>query len=68
MVLLQLMPMTREPITIECASDTKEPYTMNSKVYATLVKLCVDICKRNGKKKLLWFSDKRQGTELCAEV
>lgn len=45
-------------ITIECASDTKEPYTMNSKVYATLVKLCVDICKRNGKKKLLWFGDK----------
>ena len=36
-------------VTIECASDTKSPYTMNSKVYATLVKLCVDICKRNGK-------------------
>ena len=25
---------------------------------ATLVKLCVDICKRNGKKKLLWISNK----------
>ena len=35
-------------VTIECASDTKEPYTMNSKVYKTLVKLCVDICKRKG--------------------
>ena len=45
-------------VTIECASDNKEPYTMNSKVYNTLVKLCVDICKRNGKKKLLWFGDK----------
>jgi flagellum-specific peptidoglycan hydrolase FlgJ len=45
-------------VTIECASDTKEPYTMNSKVYNTLVKLCVDICKRNGKKKLLWFGNK----------
>ena len=45
-------------VTIECASDIKEPYTMNSKVYATLVKLCVDICKRNGKKKLLWISNK----------
>lgn len=45
-------------ITIECASDTREPYTMNSKVYAALVKLCVDICKRNGKKKLLWFGNK----------
>ena len=47
-------------ITIECASDTKEPYTMNSKVYNTLVKLCVDICKRNGKKKLIWFGDKEK--------
>lgn len=42
-------------ITIECASDTYAPYAMNSKVYDTLVKLCTDICKRNGKKKLLWF-------------
>ena len=45
-------------VTIECASDTREPYAMNSKVYNTLVKLCVDICKRNGKKKLIWFGDK----------
>lgn len=45
-------------VTIECASDTKSPYTMNSKVYNTLVKLCVDICKRNGKTKLLWFNNK----------
>lgn len=45
-------------ITIECASDTTEPYTMNSKVYDTLIKLCTDICKRNGKKNLLWFADK----------
>lgn len=45
-------------VTIECASDTKEPYTMNSTVYASLIKLCVDICKRNGKKKLIWFGDK----------
>lgn len=45
-------------ITIECASDTKHPYAMNSAVYASLVNLCVDICKRNGKKKLLWLGDK----------
>lgn len=45
-------------ITIECASDTVEPYTMNNTVYETLIKLCTDICKRNGKKKLLWFADK----------
>lgn len=45
-------------VTIECASDTKAPYAMNDKVYATLIDLCVDICKRNGKSKLLWFGDK----------
>ena len=45
-------------ITIECASDKTEPYAMNSAVYATLIKLCTDICKRNGKSKLLWFVDK----------
>lgn len=45
-------------VTIECASDTAEPYAMNSKVYASLVKLCADICRRNGKKKLLWLGDK----------
>ncbi len=30
---------------------------MNSKVYNKLVDLCVDICKRNGKTKLLWFGN-----------
>ena len=45
-------------ITIECASDTKSPYAMNSKVYASLVRLCVDICKRYGKTKLIWFGDR----------
>ncbi len=47
-------------VTIECASDTKEPYWMNDKVYPSLIKLCIDICKRNGKKKLLWFADKNK--------
>jgi hypothetical protein len=45
-------------ITIECASGLKEPYEMNTAVYEKLVKLCVDICKRNGKKKLIWIADK----------
>ena len=45
-------------VTIECASDTYHPYAMNDKVYTTLIDLCTDICKRNGKKKLLWFADK----------
>ena len=47
-------------VTIECASDMSEPYAMNSKVYSSLVNLCTDICKRNGKTKLLWFGDKNK--------
>ena len=45
-------------VTIECASDTTEPYAFKDVVYQTLINLCVDICQRNGKKKLLWLGDK----------
>lgn len=47
-------------VTIECASDKTEPYAMNSKVYESLINLCTDICKRNGKKKLLWLGSKSE--------
>ena len=45
-------------ITIECASDSKHPYAFKDVVYNRLVELCIDICKRNGKSKLLWLGDK----------
>lgn len=45
-------------VTIECASDTTPPYAFKNVVYNKLIELCVDICKRNGKKKLLWLGDK----------
>ncbi|MBO6205975.1 MAG: glucosaminidase domain-containing protein [Lachnospiraceae bacterium] len=45
-------------ITIECASDTTEPYAFRDVVYKRLIELCIDICKRNGKNKLIWFGDK----------
>ena len=45
-------------VTIECASDTSEPYAFRDVVYQKLIVLCADICKRNGKKKLLWLGDK----------
>lgn len=45
-------------ITIECASDTKAPYAIDDKVYASLINLCVDICKRNSIKELKWKADK----------
>ena len=45
-------------VTIECASDATAPYAFNDAVYNKLIELCVDICKRNGKTKLLWLGDK----------
>lgn len=45
-------------ITIECASDSFAPFAFKDVVYNKLIDLCVDICKRNGKTKLVWFSDK----------
>lgn len=45
-------------VTIECASDTKDPYAVNSAVYSSLIELCVDICKRNGIQKLIWSDTK----------
>ena len=47
-------------VTIECASDKVEPYAMNEVVYDRLIDLCVDICQRNGKKKLIWLGDKNK--------
>lgn len=47
-------------ITIECASDTTEPYAFRDIVYQRLIELCIDICKRNGKNKLIWFGDKNK--------
>lgn len=47
-------------ITIEVASDIDAPYKVTDAAYKALIKLLVDICRRNGKKKLLWFGDKDQ--------
>lgn len=45
-------------ITIEVASDTTHPYAFRQAAWDSLVDLCVDICRRNGKKKLLWLGTK----------
>lgn len=47
-------------VTIECASDVNPPYAFNTAVYQSLINLCVDICKRNEKTKLLWIPDKTE--------
>lgn len=45
-------------VTIEVASDSTSPYAVNDKAYAAMLNLVEDICRRNGKKKLVWFADK----------
>lgn len=47
-------------ITIEVASDTTSPYTVTDAALSGLIKLCADICKRNGISKLVWSADKNQ--------
>lgn len=46
-------------VTIEVANTSaNEPYPCTQQAYNSLIKLLVDICKRNGIKKLLWKGDK----------
>ncbi len=45
-------------VTIECASDASAPYAFRDEVYTALIRLCTDICRRNGKRKLLWLADR----------
>ncbi len=58
----------QQAVTIECASDKTAPYAMNSRVYDKLIKLCVDICKRNGKKRLLWLGSKEKTLAYTPKV
>ncbi len=53
-------------VTIECASDNFEPYAMKPEVYETLIELCADICRRNGKSRIIWIDDKE--TALSYEL
>ena len=47
-------------ITIECASDATTPYAFKPECFDSLVKLSADICRRNGKNKLVWIPDKNR--------
>ena len=47
-------------ITIECASDVSSPYAVRDAVWQRLIELCADVCRRNGKRKLLWIADKTE--------
>lgn len=46
-------------ITIEVSNNVYgEPWSISNRAYESLIKLCVDICKRNGIKKLEFTGDK----------
>lgn len=45
-------------VTIEVASDSKDPYAITEKAMDALIALCADICKRNNIKSLIWKGDK----------
>lgn len=52
-------------ITIEVADDSnKEPWHSSDKAMTSLVLLCVDICRRNGIKELIWTGDKNGNLTL----
>ena len=49
----------RQAITIECKNSTGAPdWKIADSTYENLIKLCVDVCKRNGIKKLEFTGDK----------
>lgn len=50
-------------ITIECASDAEDPYAFNDDVYQSLTNLCIDICRRYNKNRLIWIDDKEQALD-----
>ena len=49
----------RKAITIECKNSTGAPdWKISDATYKNLISLCVDVCKRNGIKKLVFTGDK----------
>lgn len=48
-------------VTIEVANSTNGPdWKVSDKSYRALINLVTDICKRNGKNKILWFADENK--------
>lgn len=47
-------------ITIEVASNTTHPYAVTDKAMDALLDLIEDICRRNGKRRLIWFGNKEE--------
>lgn len=54
-----------QAVTIEVSNNSGAPnWTVSDAAFNKLIDLCVDICKRNGIKKLIWTGDKT-GTLTC---
>lgn len=47
-------------VTIEVSSELVHPYEITDAAYKALIDLMADICKRNGKTKLVWPGSKEQ--------
>lgn len=47
-------------VTVELNNDRTYPNAMPAKVIESAVKLCIDVCQRNGIKKMIWIPDKTQ--------
>jgi len=47
-------------VTLEVASEKEHPYAVTKKAFAAMLDLVTDICRRNGKTKILWFGDKEK--------
>lgn len=56
-------PVDHEVVTIEVSSIQKyqEPYQCTDAAYRSLIALCVDICRRNGIRQLVW----KEGKKFC---
>ena len=50
----------RRAVTIECASDTAAPWAFRDVVLRRLAALCTDVCRRNGRNRLLWIPDREE--------
>lgn len=45
-------------VTIEVASDNTHPYAVRPAAMDSLIKLVVDVCRRNGRRRVVWIPDK----------
>lgn len=50
-------------ITVELNNDRTYPNAMPEKVVESAIKLCIDVCQRNGIKKMIWINDRTKALE-----